>query len=218
MNGRLIEKPTISTKEKTARSIYSKRTKKRGIIAQNSENDPFPSDMANENMADISAIIMVKGVIKSGNVPLNGDLLLLNAALVDSDLNSGADLSINSADGVTSVLLANWREGAVYKVKITRAIETQGPKTVNPQFIYASKPSGDNITASISVDWEDKADTLEFNFIPYLTDLKNIRSACKAYTPKTVAAAFVMNNPMNYGVTVEVVSKADIMAFYQSID
>lgn len=214
----LIEKATISTKEKTAQNIYSKRTKKRGVISQNSESDPFPSDMANENMADISAIIMVKGVIKSGNVPLNGDLLLLNAATVDADLNSGADLSITSADNITSISLANWREAAVYKVKITRAIETQGPKAVNPQFIYASKQSGDNITATIGVDWEDKADTLEFNFIPYLTDLKNIRSACKAYTPKSVPAAFTMNNPMNYGVTVEVVSKADIMAFYQSID
>lgn len=218
MDKNLIDKAVISTKEKSARNIYSKRTKKRAVIADLSGVDPFPSDMSNENMADISAIILVKGVIKSGNVPLNGDLLMLNAALVDAELNSGADLSVTSADGVTFVSLANWKEGAVYKVKFTRAIETQGPKTVNPQFIYAAKQSGDNITASISVDWEEKADTLEFNFIPYHTDLKNIRSACKAYTPKTVTAAFTVSNPMNYGVTVEVVSKADIMAFYQSID
>lgn len=205
----------FKTKVTTVDAISKKRTAKQTAVQNAVNEDLFPENMDNELKQDLTAVIMLNGNLKSGNIPLNGDIVFMNAAMMDGKLNSGASMKVTALDGKSSVLPADFYEAAVYRVKITRAKENQGNKNIVGTFIYTA--NGVNQTATVSTNWEDEEESVDYYFIPYATDLQNVRSAVIAKAPTSVPAAIEFNTS-TYEVSVDVVSRADIAAFYQSID
>lgn len=205
----------LKTKMTTIDGISKKRTAKQTAIQNAASEDLFPENMDNELKQDLTAIIMLNGNLKSGNIPLNGDIVFMNAAMMDGKLNSGASMKVTAMEGKSFVALEDFYEAAVYRIKITRAKENQGNKNIVGTFTYTA--NGVNQIATVSTNWEDEEESVDYYFIPYATDLQNVRSAVIAKKPTSVPAAIEFNTS-TYEISVDVVSRADIAAFYQSID